>query len=135
MDKTVNKPLTETERREFGKQLLSQSVSDMSPNTLFEMFCNIKLTDYLSFLERTGLYYKRTYIKETLDFLIAEAASFPTLTQSPLTVGSLIFLAKLLYNALSENFCRNEQDEVNKIVVRLLIQPIAILTERNYHYE
>lgn len=131
----VNQPLTETEKREFGKQLFTQSVSDMSPNVLLEMFCNIKLVDYLNYLDSTGLYYKRNYLNEVLSFLMAEAETFRSLVQKPLTVGTLIFLAKLLYRTGAEPLCRSDQDEVTGIVVKLLIQPIAILTERNYHYE
>ena len=131
----VNQPLTETEKREFGKQLLTQSVSDMSPNVLLEMFCNINLVDYLNYLDSTGLYYKRNYLNEVLSFLMAEAETFRSLVQKPLTVGTLIFLAKLLYRTGGEPVSRSDQDEVNGIVVKLLLQPIAILTERNYHYE
>lgn len=121
----------EAEKKEFGRELLSQTSSYTSPNALLSMFFDISLPDYLDYLDSTGLYIKKSYLKETLEFLDYQAKKFPSLKQDPLTVGTLIFLARLMHNANNNH----EADIADKIVVKLLLQPINVLTERRHQYE
>ena len=121
----------EIEKTQFGSMLLSQTyTSGISSKNLLNLFFDIKLSDYLDFLSSTGLYYKESYLKETLKFLESKAKEWPTLKQQPLTVGTLVFLARLMCDGSSIA----DEDAANKIVVKLILQPINILTERRRCY-